>query len=123
MEPTAKASDGAAPFEATPNRRTVSIKATSLKPVLKAATFKSVLKAATVGPSVIWTSPAIPGTSADKDPVREPAWTVVTVGRATIRIVLVIPISADRRTSRIAAEANAHSDSDLSLRIRKRQRQ
>jgi hypothetical protein len=68
-------------------------------------------------------SPAIPGTSADKDSVREPARTIVAVGRAIIRIVLVITISADRRTSHIAAEANSHSDPHLGLRIRKRQRQ
>ena len=112
MEPSAEASDRAAPFEAAPNRRsvsleTVSIKTTPLKATsLKPASLKSVLKAATVGPAVIRTSPAVPGTSADKDPVREPARTVVTVGRATIRIVRVITIRADRRASHIAAEAN-----------------
>jgi hypothetical protein len=126
MEPSAKASDGAAPLEATPNRRSVSLKTTSIKTTplkatsLKPASLKSVLEAATVGPSVIWMSPAGPGTSADKDPVREPARTVVAVGRATIRIVRVIPIRTNRRASRIAAEADTHSDPNRSLRIRER---
>src|ERR1700674_915485 len=120
MEPTAEASDGAAPFEAALLHPTTSLKTTSLKP----ASLKSAIKVATiVAASVIWTSPAVPGACADKDPIREPTRTVVTVGRAAIRIVRIIPISADRRASHIAAKANAHSDSDLSLRIRKRQRQ
>src|SRR5712671_2861241 len=106
MEPTAEASDGAAPFEAAPLHSTTSLKTTSLKP----ASVKSAIKVATiVAASVIWTSPAVPGACADEDPTREPTRTVVAVGRATIRIVRVITIRADRRASHIAAEANAHS--------------
>src|ERR1700687_5637624 len=124
MEPTAKASDGAAPFEAAPNCRTMSIKTTPLKTTpIKPPSLKSAVKIATVGPSVIRVPPAIPGTCANKDPVREPARTVVAVGRATIRIVRVITISTNRRASHITAEADTHSNPDLSLRIRKRQRQ
>jgi len=126
MEPTAEASGGEAPFEAGPNRLTVSIKTTSIKTSsFKAASLESAVKVATiVAASVVWMSPAVvPGASADKDPVHEPVRTVVAVGRATIRIVRVIAVSTDRRASHITAEANADSDSDLSLRIRKRQRQ
>jgi hypothetical protein len=90
---------------------------------LKSASFISVIKVATVVASVIWTIPAVPGASADKDPVREPTRSIVAVGRATIRIVRVITIRADRRSSHITAEANADSNSDLSPRVRKRQRQ
>src|ERR1700676_3797869 len=115
MEPTAEASDGAALLYPTTSLKTTSLKTTSLKSAIKVATV--------VAASVIWMSPAVPGTCADKDPVREPTRTVVAVGRATIRIIRVITVSADRRTSHIAAEANTHSDSDLSPRIRKRQRQ
>ena len=122
MEPTAGASDGAAPCEAAPNRRTMSIKTTSTS--LKATSLKSAIKAATVvAASVIRMSPAVPGACADKYPVREPTRTVVAVGRAAKRIVRVIAVSADRRASHIAAKANTHSDPDLSLRIRKRQGQ
>ena len=125
MEPTAEASGGAAPFEAAPNRLTVSTKTTSIKTAsFKPASLKSAIKAATVvAASVIWMVPTVPGTCADKNPVREPTRTVVAIGRAAIRIIRVISISTDRRASHITAESNADSDSDLSLRIRKRQRQ
>src|SRR6266404_8106139 len=125
VEATAGAADGAAPCEAAPNRLTVSIKTTSIKAAsFKPASLESAIKVATiVAASVIWMSPTVPGTSADKDPIREPARSIVAVGRATIRIVRVISVRADRRASYIAAKANAHSDSDLSLRVRERQRQ
>jgi hypothetical protein len=124
MESTAEASDGAAPFEAAPNRRTMSIKTTSLKPASLKSAVKVAIKAATVVASVIWISPAVvPGASADKDPAHEPVRTIVAIGRASIRIVRVIAVSADRRASNITAEADPHSDPDLSLRIRERQRQ
>src|SRR6266446_4231078 len=124
MESSAETFASAAPFEAAPNRRTTSTKTMPNKTTsLKSASFISVIKVATVVASVIWTIPAVPGASADKDPVREPTRSIVAVGRATIRIVRVITIRADRRASYIAAKANAHSDSDLSLRVRERQRQ
>ncbi len=125
MEPTAGASDGAAPCETASDRRAMSIKTTSIKAAsFKPASLESAIKVATiVAASVVWMSPAVPGACADKDPIREPTRTVVAVGRAAIRIVRVITISADWRASDIAAKANAHSDSDLSLRICKRQRQ
>src|SRR5713101_2888605 len=108
-EPSPELRAPAAPFEAVP-LKTTPLKSASLRP----ASLKSAVKVATVVASVIiWVSPAVvPGPSADKDPVREPARTVVAVGRATIRIVRVITISADWRASDIAAKANAHSDSD-----------
>src|ERR1700724_307229 len=111
-EPTAKAFAPAASFETAPLHPAMSLKTTSLKP----ASVKSAIKVATVvAASVIWMSPAVPGACADKDPIREPTRTVVAVGRAAIRIVRVIAVSADRRSSHITAKANAHSDSDLSL--------
>jgi hypothetical protein len=42
-------------------------------------------------------APSIPGTNADEEPAREPAWPVVTVGRAGIRGVVVIAVWAVRR--------------------------
>src|SRR6266852_5281625 len=113
-EPSPELRAPAAPFEAVP---------------LKTAPLKSAIKAATVGASIIWMSPSVvPGACTDKDPVSEPARAIVAVGRASIRIVRVIAVSANRRSSHVAiagagAEADSHSDSDLSLRISKRQRQ
>src|SRR5258707_5362619 len=108
VEPTAGAADGAAPCEAASNRLTVSIKTTSIKAAsFKPASLESAIKVATiVAASVIWMSPAVPGACADKDPVREPARSIVAGGRATIRIVLGITISADRPTGHRTAEAN-----------------
>src|SRR3979411_1849299 len=107
MESSAEAFASAAPFEAVPLHSTTSLKTTSLKPAplnpapQKSAPLKSIIKAATiVAASVIWTSPAVPGACADKDPIREPARTVLAVGRATIRIVRAKTITADRRGAR-----------------------
>src|SRR6266852_3982652 len=123
-EPSPELRAPAAPFEAVP------LKTTPLKSAsLRSASLKSAIKAATVGASIIWMSPSVvPGACADKDPVREPARAIVAVGCASIRIVRVIAVSANRRSSHVAiagagAEADSHSDSDLSLRISKRQRQ
>src|SRR5208282_133031 len=114
-ETSAIACDRPARCEAAPNRQTVTRRTT---------TRKAASVAASVTASVIRMSPAvIPGACADKDPAREPARTVVAVGRASIRIVRVIAVSAHRRASRIAADADSHSDPDLSLRVRKRQGQ
>jgi hypothetical protein len=99
--------------------KAVSAKATSFKPASLESAVKVAIEATTVVASVRWVSPPVPGTCSNKDPVREPARTVVAVWCAIIRIVRVIAISADRRTSHIPAEPDAHSNSDLSLRIRK----
>src|SRR6266852_8815378 len=116
-EPSPELRAPTVPFEAVPLKTTP----------LKSASLKSAIKAATVVASVIWTTPSVvPGACADKDPVSEPARAIVAVGRASIRIVWVISVSADRRSSHVAiagAEADSHSDPDLSLRISKRQRQ
>ena len=106
-EPSAVDCDRAASFKAAPNCRTTT------------------RKAAGVGASVIWMSPAVvPGACADKDPAREPAWAIVAVGRASIRIVRVIAVGADGRASYADSNSNAHadprSDYDRSLRIRER---
>ena len=108
VESSAIPCDRAASFEAaTMSHKTMSYEAAALK-------------AASVGACVIWMSPAVvPGACADKDPAREPTRTVVAVGRASIRIVRVIAVSADRRASHNAADADPHSDArsnnDLSL--------
>src|ERR1019366_6168897 len=119
MGPSAEARARTAPFEAAPNRRTMSIKPTSRK-TTSVRTMS--VKAAIIRATVRWMSPAlVPGTCPDEDPVREPGRTVVAVGRASIRIIRVIAVSADRWPRDIAADA--HSDPDLSLRVRERQGQ
>jgi len=110
--------------KAAPGRRTSSCEAVSRKTTsFKAAS----LKTATVAASVVWTPPAVvPGACADKDAACKPAWTVVAIGRASIRIVRVIAVSADRRAIHIAANADpdsdARSNNDRCLRVRQRQR-
>jgi len=90
-----------------------SLIATSLK---TASHIAMSIVAASVGTSVIRMSPAvIPGACADEDPVREPAWAVISIGSAIVRIIRVIAVRADWRSSHISAEAD--SDSDLGLRV------
>jgi hypothetical protein len=111
------------------NRGTTSLKSTSSKAVSSKAARSC--KAAGIGPSVVSVSPAVvPGACADKDSADKIVRAVVTVGRASIRIVGVIAISASWRASHIAgadADSNAYSNScthdDRSLRISERHSQ
>src|SRR5579859_948499 len=107
-------------------------------PAVEAATFETtpfvsasvpatIIEAAAMTPAVpaspVWMSPAVvPRACADKDPVHKPGRPVIPVRRASIRIVRVIPIVANRRARHIAGtNADANADSDLSLRIGQRQ--
>ena len=102
METAVRADYRAACREAPCNHRTTTHEATRTH------------KSASIGPWIEWTSPAVvPGASADKDSVREPARTVVAVRRATIRRVRVIAVSADRRPTH--SNDDAHPDNDRSL--------
>src|SRR5271156_1055311 len=109
VEPTARAFNRTACHKAaTASYRTTTDKAARSR------------KTASIGPAIIWMSPAVvPGACADKDPAREPARTIVAVGCASVRIVRVIAVRADRRaTHHDRADADSHSDPDLRLRIR-----
>ncbi len=116
--------DCAVSREAVPNRWATSLKAVSHEAARS-------YKAAGIGPSVISVSPAVvPRACADKDSASKPVRTIVAVGRASIRIVGVIAVSASWRASHIAwadAHSNANPDSrphdDRSLRISERHSQ
>jgi hypothetical protein len=73
-------------------------------------------------------SPAEPGTRADKDATREPVRTVVTIRRASVRVITVIAVGANRRRGvtipitcvNRAAESDPNRDS-LGVRERRKQ--
>jgi hypothetical protein len=66
----------------------------------------------------------VPGPCADKDAVREPLRTVVSVGRAAKRIGGIKPVLAHRgRVVNTVTRPDLHSDCNLRLGIRCRQRQ
>jgi hypothetical protein len=81
-------------------------------------------KSTRIRPSIIWMSPAVvPGARADERSVHEKARSVVAVGCASIGIVRVVAVRANRRASDIAAadsDSDSHSDPYRSLCIRKR---
>lgn len=60
-------------------------------------------------------SPVVPRARADKHAVYEIVWTVVAVRRAGIRIIVIVPVGADWRTSRIGG---TDSDPETYLRLR-----
>src|SRR5208282_5255141 len=57
-------------------------------------------------------TPAPPRPDADKDSAREPARSIVTVGRACVRVIGVVAIRARRRWPRFHV-ARIHLDSNL----------
>jgi hypothetical protein len=59
----------------------------------------------------------VPRTSADKDAAVEPAWTVVTVRRAGVRVISVVAVFADGRRTVVTRGADPHADRN-SLRLR-----
>ena len=70
----------------------------------------------------IMTEAVVPRARTDKHASYEPIRSVVAVRRASVRIVIVIAISADR-SGAVIAGTNPHADCDLRLRIGRRQRQ
>jgi hypothetical protein len=56
----------------------------------------------------------IPGACADEDAVHEPARAIVAIGGASVRIVAVVAVGADRSRTNNGA-ANGHADSDLRM--------
>src|SRR5262249_52028814 len=58
-----------------------------------------------------------PRACADEHATHEPIWPVVAVRRASIRIVIVISVGADRRRSVITI-TGSHPDSDCNLCVR-----
>ncbi len=102
---------------------TVGIRATTV------AVSRTSIKAAAVIsaiPEPARMTPVIPRARADKRAAYKPVRTVIAVGRASIRIIVVVPIVADRRTSRVSGtDPNSHRpnpDSYANLRLRIRQR-
>jgi hypothetical protein len=74
----------------------------------------------TIETAAVESRPAVeamePRARADKDPVNKPAWTVITVWRARVWVIGVVPVGADRWTNVSGPESN--SDSHTNLRIR-----
>src|SRR5271166_1826421 len=66
-------------------------------------------------------TPVIPGTRANKHAAYEIVRPVVPVGRASIRIIIIVSIRTDRRTSGHVARPNSDSNSHPDLRLRIRQ--
>ncbi len=64
----------------------------------------------------------IPRPGADKHPTREPARSVVTVRRASVRCISVIAVCTHRRSANIS-RPNSYAHADLRLGIRQRQHQ
>jgi len=96
-----------------------------------AIAYSAVVSAATVVPTaaIISTSTpisAIPGTRADEDAADEPARSVVAIGRAGVRIIVVVAPGTNRSGIPVTiiaisvAAADSDTDSDLSVRGRSR---
>jgi hypothetical protein len=62
----------------------------------------------------------VPGTGSNENASNEPLWAVKSVGRARIRIVIVVAVRADRRCAHVA-RTHAYADHDFRLRICHRQ--
>lgn len=74
----------------------------------------STIPTVTVIAATVVAATVIPGTSADEDAANEVARTVVAIGCASVWIVAVIPISADRGwTDANSHGANTDADRDL----------
>jgi hypothetical protein len=67
-------------------------------------------------------SPVIPRARANKHAVYKPVRTVITVRRASIWIVVIVSIRANRRTRRVP-RTNSDPEANLRLRIRERHHQ
>src|SRR5579872_1856779 len=71
-------------------------------------------------------APVIPGSHANKHAVYEVVWPVIAIGRAGIRIIVVVAVFANRRSGHVArSHSHANStkaDSYSHLRLRVRQR-
>jgi hypothetical protein len=105
------------------------ISATSAKCVSAASVAVStatVAEAATVAPAMT-PAPAIPGAYAEEDAAAKPPWAVITIGRASIRVVGVITPFASRGTvvhgSVDHCRANSDTNSHLGLCCRCREGQ
>ena len=68
-------------------------------------------------PEVRRVSPVIPRARANEYAVHEVVRAVVAVWRAGIRIIVIVPIGADRRASRVS-RTNSNPETHLRLRIR-----
>lgn len=66
----------------------------------------------------------IPRASSDEDAIGEPAWAVVSVGRARVGSVIIVAVGACGRSADIsrAAVADANADPDLRLGLDQRKR-
>jgi hypothetical protein len=96
----------AASFKAASSETTSGVPAVKPAAVSEAARIKRTSEA------------VVPRASAYEDSAREPARTVVPVRRASIRIVGIVAIRTDRRSSHVTRpNADADSDPDLGLRI------
>jgi hypothetical protein len=61
-------------------------------------------------------APAVPGADANKHAVHEPIRSVVAIGRAGIRIIVIISIGTDRGWSvHWAADADSNTDANLGV--------
>ena len=61
---------------------------------------------------VMTMKPMVPGSRANEEPVYEPLGSVVTIGRARVRIVAVVAVGTNRRWSHIF-RGDPHSDVDM----------
>ena len=78
----------------------------------------------TAVPEIRRMSPVVPGSDAHKKAIYKVVRTIVAIRRTRIRIVIVIPIGADRRSRHISRpHANTDPDSNLRLRIGERHHQ
>ncbi len=118
MKSTTRGRDRTVAFKAMPNHWTASYKPMPCKSARPN-------KAASVGAWIERMSPAVvPRSRTDKDAIREPVRTIVSVGRASVWRIRVISIRANGRASHNRTTyANPYSHVDRSLRIRKRHSQ
>src|SRR5258707_2502983 len=89
----------------------VAVAAAAIIPVATVTTVAAAVVAASVG--------VIPGAGSDEDAAGEPIRSVESVGRASVRIIVVVAISANWRWAVIGRGANSDAEGDaLGLRVR-----
>jgi hypothetical protein len=77
----------------------------------------------TASPKLNWVTPVVPRTGSNEEAIYEVIRSVKAIRRASIRIIIVVTVRADRRPTYINRASDAHSDSNLRLRVSHRQHQ
>jgi hypothetical protein len=101
---------------------TLATEAATKATIKAAATVEAAMKAAIKEAISVPEAEAPPGSGADEDATIEPVRAVIAVGRAGVRIIIVVAISAGWRRSVIHRRSKSNAESDaLGARIRSRE--